>query len=273
MSTFIHQDKTVFYDLQGDENKPVLLLLNGIMMSTASWEPFMPAFRNELRVLRVDFFDQGQSARMENDYTQQVQVNLLLALLDHLGLSCVHLAGISYGGSVAMQFAAAHPNRVEKLMLFNATAKTTPWLKAIGDGWNAVAESRDGNAYYHIAIPYIYSPSFYNRNLDWMEARKEKLIPIFSNPSFLDAMIRLTKSAESHDVEAHLPTLDVPTLVIASDHDFLTPPAEQRAIVKAMPNAELVVYEGCGHASMYEKPSLFVSTILGFILEDGQYTI
>ncbi len=273
MATFQFREKNVFYDIRGDEFHPVLVMLNGIMMSTKSWDPFVAAFSDKLRLLRVDFLDQGESDRMIKPYTQAVQVDMLLALLDHLKLERVHLAGISYGGSVAMQFAAAHPGRVEKLMLFNVTAKTTPWLKAIGDGWNAVAASRDGNAYYHIAIPYIYSPGFYNQHIEWMDARKDKLVPLFSDVGFLDAMIRLTQSAESHDVASQLPLMRMPTLVVASEHDFLTPPSEQRIIARAMPHAAFVMFEDCGHASMYEKPSLFVSTILGFVYEDGTYTI
>ncbi len=273
MATFVYQDKTVFYECSSEDKSQVLLLLNGIMMSTKSWDPFIDTFKKHVTVLRVDFFDQGQSEKMSENYTQTIQVEMLKALLDHLDIKKVYLSGISYGGSIALQFAAKYQDMVAKLMLFNATAKTSAWLKAIGDGWNAVAKSRDGEAYYHIAIPYIYSPHFYNKNIAWMEARKEKLIPLFSNPDFLDAITRLTISAETHDVSDVLRDINVKTLVVASTYDFLTPPFEQAFLTENMPNARMVTFETCGHASMYEQPELFVSTILGFIQEDGKYTI
>lgn len=158
-------------------------------------------------------------------------------------------------------------------MVFNATAHTSSWLKAIGDGWNAVAKHRDGEAYYHITIPYIYSPRFYQENLAWMEARKKLLVPLFSDGTFLDAITRLTISAETHDVRDSLSSIEVPTLVVASEHDFLTPPYEQKHLAENMPNAELITFDGCGHASMYEKPKLFTSTIIGFIQAEDNYTI
>ncbi len=273
MATFTFNDKSIYYTLDGDESKDVILLLNGIMMSTKSWEPFVKGLTKSHRLLRVDFLDQGQSDKMDDDYTQAVQVDVTLALLNHLSLERVYVAGISYGGSVALQFAAKHQDRIKKLILFNAVSKTSPWLKAIGDGWNQVAKTRDGLAYYNVAIPLIYSPNFYTKKLDWMENRKKVLVPIFSDPTFLDAMIRLTKSAESHDVNADLANIDVETLVVASEHDYLTPPFEQAYIVKHMPHATLITIDDAGHASMYEKPELFTSLLVGFAFEHPQYKI
>ncbi len=273
MSTFQYQDKTIYYQFEGDEG-PVLVLLNGIMMSVKSWEPFKEVFTKHCRLLRLDFLDQGQSSKMNEAYTQAVQVDVLKALVRHLNLKDLYLAGISYGASIALQYAVAHPKDVQRLMVFNGVAKTSSWLKAIGDGWNEVAKTREGLAYYHITIPFIYSPRFYQKQKDWMENRKKMLVEVFSNPEFLDAMIRLTVSAETHDTLADLPTVKIPTLIVASEDDYLTPPFEQQLIHEAMPNATLVYFPKTGHASMYEQPALFTSTILGFCFEDGaQYPL
>ncbi len=51
--------------------------------------------------------------------------------------------------------------------------KTTQWLSAIGQGWNRVAKTRDGESYYHVTIPMIYSPDYYDNNHTWMEERKK----------------------------------------------------------------------------------------------------
>jgi pimeloyl-ACP methyl ester carboxylesterase len=273
MARFTFKNKSIYYTIEGNEHDDVILLLNGIMMSTKSWEPFVKGLTKQHRLLRVDFLDQGQSDKMDEEYTQALQVDVTLALLDHLALDTVYVAGISYGGSVALQFASRHQDRIKKMILFNAVSKTSPWLKAIGDGWNQVAKTRDGLAYYNVAIPLIYSPNFYTKKLDWMENRKKVLVPIFSDPSFLDAMIRLTKSAETHDVNDALETIEVETLVVASEHDYLTPPFEQQYIVDHMPNATLITINDAGHASMYEKPELFTSLLVGFAFKHPQYKI
>ena len=273
MATFTFKDKKVFYRLDGEASNDTLLILNGIMMSHKSWEMFIPNLKEHFQILRVDMLDQGESDKMETNYTQALQAEMLSALIKHIGVKKVHVAGISYGGNVALQFALNYPDQIQKLVLFNAVARTSEWLRDIGRGWNKVASTRDGEAYYHVTIPLIYSPNFYSRKIDWMEKRKNTLIPVFSDPEFLDAMVRLTNSAESHDVFEKLHTIKTPTLVVAADQDMLTPPHEQEAIVDKMPNARLITLRETGHASMYERPELFVTTLVGYLTHEDTYTI
>lgn len=271
MSTFKFKGLDIYYTVDGDlkdTSKEVIIILNGIMMSTLSWEQFKNPLSEKTTLVRYDMLDQGQSSSLDFQYKQDIQVEVLKALIDHLKLSKVNLVAISYGASIALQFALKHQNLINKMLIANVVAKTSPWLKAIGDGWNQVAKTRDGLAYYNITIPYIYSPIFYEKKLDWMENRKQLLIPIFSDARFLDRMTRLTISAETHDTLDELHKIKVPTLILASEHDYLTPVFEQQKINELITTSDLVVIPECGHASMYEKPQLFTSLILGHILND-----
>lgn len=269
MSIFTYDNQEIFYQIDGDvsDGKEVIVILNGIMMSTKSWEPFVKNFTAQHTLLRFDMFDQGQSAVQSNQYTQKIQVELLAALLNHLEIKHANIVGISYGASIALQFAVQYPKMIKRMVVANVVAKTSSWLKDIGDGWNEVAKSGNGEAYYHITIPYIYSPQFYSKQYEWMSKRKELLVPIFSTREFLDRMIRLTKSAETHDVSNQLTDIEVPTLIISSEEDYLTPPFEQRYLDQHMPNSKLVLIPNCGHASMYEVPSVFTSLVLGFFTQ------
>ncbi len=266
-------DKNAFYTDEGT-GEPILIL-NGIMMSVKSWEPFMNSLAAGNRIIRLDFFDQGQSERLDGEsYTLDIQVDLIEALLDQLGLDVVNIVGISYGGEVALLYASKFPNKVRRLILFNTSAYTSPWLKEIGWQWNAIGKNRDGKVYYRATIPVIYSPSFYEKKLDWMKKRESYLIPIFSNPEFLDQMERLTDSAESYDVREDLDKITCPTLIIAADEDYLTPIANQKYLQEKIRHAELVILPGVGHASMYERPLLFVTMVIGFVnAADATYSI
>ena len=144
--TFEFKGKSVYYESHGEGN-PVLLL-NGIMMTTLSWQAFVPALQKTNRLILVDFLDQGRSARMEEAYTQELQAELVAALINHLQLRSPAVAGISYGGEVALRVAIRYPALVGRLLLFNTTAKTSAWLRDIGRGWNAVGMTLDGQAYY-----------------------------------------------------------------------------------------------------------------------------
>lgn len=266
MSIFTYQKNDIYYEIDGslDSKSDVIVILNGIMMSTKSWDPFVENFSENHVLLRYDMFDQGQSARINEPYTQEIQVELLKNLLDYLKIRKANIVGISYGASIALQFAAKHPSMIKRMVVANVVAKTSPWLKDIGDGWNEVAKTGNGLAYYHITIPYIYSPQFYTLHNDWMEKRKELLVPLFSTREFLDRMIRLTKSAETHDVVNALSNMKTQTLIISSEEDYLTPPFEQKYLQETLENAELVSIPNCGHASMYEVPKTFTALVLGF---------
>ena len=256
--------RNIFYDVQG-EGKPILIL-NGIMMSTRSWEPFVKSFTHMNQLIRLDFIDQGQSDKLENsEYTQSIQVDIIECLMKELHLQKVSIVGISYGGEVGILFAAKNPNMVDRLVLFNTTPYTSPWLAEIGHSWNRIGRTRDGQTYYKAAIPVIYSPSYYQARLEWMKNREKLLVPVFSNPVFLDAMERLTNSAETFDARHLLDQITAPTLIVASDEDFLTPLANQKELKEKIKNSELVILPGVGHASMYERPLLFVTLILGFV--------
>jgi pimeloyl-ACP methyl ester carboxylesterase len=267
MSFFKHKNFDIKYVVDGDlkSDKEIVILLNGIMMSTLSWEIFKEALSENNTLIRYDMVDQGESSKSDTNYTQDLQVEVLNSLINELKLTKVNLVGISYGASVALKYSIKYPKTVKKLILANGVAKTSSWLKAIGDGWNQVSESRNGLAYYNISIPYIYSPKFYSENIEWMEERKKILVPLFSNPIFLDSMVRLTKSAETHDATKSLHLITANTLIISSEYDFLTPPFEQKYLNENIKGSKLIHLPNAGHASMYEEPELFTTLILGFI--------
>ncbi len=185
-----YKGKKVYYETYG-QGKP-LILLNGIMMSTLSWDAFKDVFSKNNQLILVDFLDQGRSDKMEDTpYTQATQVEVLKALLDELKLNKVNIVGISYGGEVALEFSVKYEEYIEKMVLFNTTAKTSSWLRDIGVAWNRSV--KDPVDYYCTTIPIIYSPKFYNEKIEWMDKRKTFLTEnIFNQKSFMDSMVRLT---------------------------------------------------------------------------------
>ncbi len=263
MSSFVFRGKSVHYELVG-EGRP-LLVLNGIMMSTRSWAPFLEAFQaGGNRLILVDLLDQGESAAMDGPFEQRLQAEMLRELMDHLQIPSTAVFGTSYGGEVALNLAVDYPEKVSRMVLANTVARTSAWLKEIGEAWNLA--SKDPMAYYSTTIPVIYSPDFYDRRAEWMAKRKELLTKTaFADPDFLARMVRLTRSAESHDVRERLGRIACPVLIISSDQDHITPLEEQVFLRENIRGAEHVLLPRTGHAAFYERPDLFVSVMMGFI--------
>lgn len=271
---FLFDGKKIYYEVYGS-GKPIVIL-NGLMMSTKSWLPFVDTLSEHNQLILVDFFDQGQShyKEGEEEYTQDLQVEVVKALLDELKLTKANIMGVSYGSEVAMKFAIYHPDRIERLMLFNATAHTSTWLRDMGRGWNLIGDTLNGQAYYDIAIPVIYSSDFYQREEVWMRNREKALIPVFSDPVFQRRIKRLVLSAESHDCRDRLNEITCPTLVVTCMQDTLIPKVEQDYLASHIKNSKYVALLESGHCSMYEQPLLFTALILGFTnAKDTEYKI
>jgi pimeloyl-ACP methyl ester carboxylesterase len=253
----------IHYETYGDVGEP-LVILNGIMMSTASWKPFIADFSRNNRLILVDFLDQGQSQRMQTAYDHSLQVEVLHGVIRHLGYDRVCIMGISYGGEVAIQYALAYPQFVRRLVLCNTCGRTSPWLKKIGDGWNEVAKTGQGYAYYLTTIPVIYSTAFFEEHADWMEGREAFLTEYFSKPEVLQALIRLTDSSVGYNVVDRLHEIQCPTLILSSSEDVLVPPTEQQLLHRHIAGSVYLTLNGSGHASMYENPAAFAALVLGF---------
>lgn len=263
MAEFIFEGKQVYYEVHGNSGEPIIIL-NGIMMSTLSWKPFIKDFSKNNVAILVDFLDQGRSARMSEDYNHEIQVRLVNALIDQLPFEKVSIMGISYGGEIAVQYAVNHPERVRRLILANTAARTSDWLRKIGDGWNEVAKTRNGYAYYLTTIPVIYSTGFFEREKAWMDSRENTLKAHFSRIDVLESLIRLTDSSRDYDYTDRISEIACPTLIISASEDGLVPPTEQVILHQGIKGSTYVTINGAGHASMYENPSAFCALVLGF---------
>lgn len=260
-----YQGHKIHYEIYG-KGKP-LLILNGIMMSTASWHQFLGDLSKHNEIILLDFIDQGQSDSFKDDklYDYEFQTEVIKALLDNLEIKKINIASISYGGEIALDFSSKYPNYVDRQVLFNTTAYTSKWMQEIFKMWNEVGSLRKGSIYYKATIPVIYSPTFYKENITWMKEREELLIPLFATDKFQERMERLTLSTMEYDLRDKLKLIKAETLIVASQDDYLTPLVMQEELNASIKNSSMVIIPNVGHASMYEQPNIFVSLIIGFI--------
>ena len=252
------------YQLDGN-GEQTILILNGIMMSSNSWEDFVPVYtEKDFKLLRMDFRDQGASDKYREEYDIEIHVADLKKLLDKLEIDKVHLVGVSYGAMVAMLFELKYPEMVDSLVLSNTEARVTDFLKSISDVWEIAAASNDGHKFFKLSMPYIYSDYFYNNNLDWLQEREEQLAQILDQDWF-EALIRLSKSSKNFDIFDQISNITSPTLLIAADRDILTPVKEMRKMQEEIPDSKMLIIKDAGHAAFYEKMTEFNSAVLGFI--------
>ena len=264
MATMMINDVEIYYELTGESGE-VLMILNGIMMSSASWTEIKEDYvKAGYRILNVDFRDQGKSGSSPVSYEIQQHAEDLIFLLDRLNIEKINILGISYGGQVGMIFAMKYKNRVNRLILANTSSRLSNFLKGIGAAWDEAAKLEDGERFFRIAMPLIYSDVFYDTHYEWLKEREKAFKDVLTK-SWFERYLRLSSSHGNYNIEKEIHKIEAPTLVIGGDRDMVTPYEETHKIYKNIKNAAFVMIPECGHASCYEKPQEFNIQVIGFL--------
>ncbi|MFA6956319.1 MAG: alpha/beta fold hydrolase [Thermoanaerobaculia bacterium] len=248
-----------------DGDGPPLLLLNGGMMSIGAWDPIALPLARSLRVIRCDLRGQYLSP-FDDAWTLADHAADVVALLDHLGVERVHLAGTSFGGEVAMIVAADHPDRVASLAVMTATDRLTPKMRAAGRALGmqarAVAEgSIGGGTLFRALAPGAFSERWLAEQPPGFLEIRARLFDSFPRP-FFNGVASIMDALLGLDLETRLPRIVAPTLVIGAALDRTFPIEHSRAIAAAIPGARLEILENCGHAAVVEDP-VRVAALLG----------
>jgi 3-oxoadipate enol-lactonase len=255
----------IYYEAHG-EGEPVILL-HGIMMSTLSWSPFIPELAKRFKLILFDFRDQGQSSRMQDQYSQDIHVGDVVSLLDELNIPRVHLMGLSYGGQVALRFVLRHQERIKSLSLFNTPSLITRHLLEIGRAWEAAAELHDGEKFFQLAVPFIYSEPFYEGHFDFLMER-QKMFKSLLTQEWFEAFIRLSRSVKGYSVSAEeLKTINVPTLLVAADQDIVVSERSMKDIHENIPHCEFIMIPHAGHGAFLERIGEFLTILIGFVVK------
>jgi len=253
----------IYYEVHG-EGEPVIFL-HGIMMNTLSWLAFIPELSKRFRLILVDFRDQGQSSKMQEQYGQDIHVGDVVSLLDELNIPKVHIMGVSYGGQVALQFALQHQKRIKSFCLFNTPNRVTNHLLEIGKAWETAAELNDGARFFQLAIPFIYSEPFYETNLGFLMER-QKMFKSLLTKQWFEGFIRLSRSVKNYFISPEeLKTIKVPTLLVGADLDIVVSQRSMKDIHENIPNCEFIMIPNAGHGAFLERMNEFLTILIGFV--------
>ena len=260
-------DVSLYYELHGPEDAPVLVLNNGIIMNAASsWVYQTKALARHFRVLQYDCRGQGQSDHPETSYSMALHADDLAALLEALEISQAHIAGISYGGEVAQAFSLKYPQKTLSLVLADTVSEVGPELKIIIQGWMDALRNPDTDQFFHVTVPWNFSQAFIENNSKLLADAKIR----YRDLDF-PAVLKLCESFLAVDFTERLHEIAVPVCVIVGERDLLKGISYARVLKENIPHAELHILDGAGHASCWERPEEFNSIVIGF-LEKGNKT-
>jgi len=214
-----------------------------------------------------------------DDYRLESYVADLEALREHLGVEQLDLLGFSHGGIVAMAYAAAFGSRIRRLLLVDTLAV---WGEEAEAAMNDGIEKRRGEPWFAEAAKAIEEEQAGEfSSVDELIANVQRQAPLYFHRWEGNEQIgRQLSSDFAHseplhqfntvefptlDLRGELRTIEAPTLVVVGDDDMIAGPVCADAIVRELPDAQLVTIPDSGHFVYVEQPEAFRAALTEFL--------
>jgi pimeloyl-ACP methyl ester carboxylesterase len=266
MSSIVTEHGILHFETIGS-GRPVILL-HGWINSWDVWREAMLilAQQNNYRVYALDFWGFGYSSKPINvpsdSYHISSYVKMVLQFMDNLGIPNAPIAGHSMGGTVALQFALNHPQRVSKVVIVGSPihgASLNPFLKLAGYSWIANLVWR---------FPLIRS-SIMHILLAGDSKKVRHMIFRDVQRASLDSFFRSIGDLRDTDLRGDIGYLRIPTLGIFGQKDNIVSPTNAEILAERVNGSKVTMMNRSRHFPMADEPDRFVSTLTAFLNVKG----
>jgi 3-oxoadipate enol-lactonase len=251
------------YDVQG-EGEPIVLIPY-LAAEQACYAFQVAEYAKHFTCYSVDPRGAGLSSKPEGEYTTELMADDIAAFMAAVGVSRAHIFGVSLGASIGTWLAAKYPEQVKSLSLHSAWDKTDPFLRVIVEGWRTIARALDSVTEMVIQgiFPFCFTPELYAARPEYIDSladfvRSRPMPPV-------DALVRQSGAVLAHDASEILGSIQAPTLITYGRHDIVTSTRFAAPLTEGIANTELIVFEDCAHAAIYENIEGFNAQTLDFL--------
>jgi 2-hydroxymuconate-semialdehyde hydrolase len=245
--------------LTAGNGEPLILLHGGGAGSsaTANFRPNVPVFAKKYSVYAPEYLGFGLSDKPaeEHCYDLSYRARQVVAFMDSLCMESAYFVGNSYGGMICYYMAVMHPNRMRKMVVqggpLGAKRKDTPGSKVINT-YTPTFEMQKA----------MCENLFYNKEFVTDDLVNERL-KMTQMPGAIEALKKQWAGSRL-TVTDRLGEIHVPTLIIHGRHDSTVPIEDSIEAAKAIPGAQLRIFENAGHSCHIEEAEAFNKAVLDF---------
>lgn len=265
-------EKIHFRDM-GPRDAPVVVLVHGFASSMQAWDEIVPELKAEYRVITLDLPAHGLSRCYVDE---AVDIPRLVQTIDTLttGLDAetFTLIGHGLGGNIAWNFAVEHPERLDGMVLIDATGwkkskeefEQTPFIvRAVQNEFaRPVLKGLDFSPLFQAALEKSFSDqSFVTDELI------ERHATLSRAPCHREALLAMMGDVKRRDMAdtATLSNIAAPVLVLHGADDQIVPVAHAAKFAEAISDATVSIYENVGHLSHQEAPARVLEDIQAFL--------
>jgi len=256
-------DINVYYETTGS-GEP-LVLIPYLAADQACYAFQVADYAKHFTCISVDLRGAGLTDKPAGTYTTELFADDIARFMDAIGVERAHVTGLSLGAATGMWLAAKYPHKVLTLSLHSAWPKTDPFLIAALDGWRLIAKALDSVPEMIIKgiFPWCFTPELYAAKPEYIDSLSAFVRSRPVQP--LDAFMRQSGAVAAHNALAQLARITAPTQITFGRHDMVTSTRFAEPLKNGIKNSELVVFEDCAHAPIYENVADFNSRTLAFL--------
>lgn len=257
---------------EGPRSDPApIVLVHGTSASLHTWEGWAAELRKTRRVIRFDLPGFGLTGpNANNDYSREVYVRFVGALMDRLGVQRFVIGGNSLGGDVAWTVAHAYPQRVQRLILVDAAGYPLESL-SVPLGFRIAGTPALRGIMANILPPGLMAQSMRNVYGDPARVTPE-LVALYTdmarregNRQALGAALHQRLAQRDTGREQDIKALRLPTLILWGGQDRLIPPVYAQRFAADIAGSKLVMFEQLGHVPQEEDPAATVAAVQAFL--------
>lgn len=262
MPTIAANGITMNYDQQG-AGEP-LVLIPYLAADHACYAFQVAEYAKHFTCITIDLRGTGGTDKPEDAYTTEVLADDIAAFMQGARIRKAHIAGLSLGAAIGMWLAVKYPEKVQSLSLHSGWAKSDAFLKTVVESWQLLATAIGvPETIVRGIFPWCFTPELYAARPDHIEslAGFVRSRPVQSVGDFL----RQSNAVIAHDVEGHLGSIAVPTMITLGRYDQLTSSRVADRLKEGIRDSELLIFEECAHAPLYERIDEFNQKTLAFV--------
>lgn len=241
---------------------PPLVWVAGLGDDHTSFDGQIERFDSDYTCVSFDNRGAGRSTVLAGPYSMSDYADDAHDVVAALGIAPVSAVGSSMGGGICASWAVNYPDDIKLLVLSNTWAEQDPLLDLLFRHWLALAESGADQRLAESLLMGCFSGEYFKQH--------PEVIPEFLGTPLpdMDGLRAAIAACRGHEILDRLSTVEIPTLVIAAEHDAVVRPQFSLRIAERIPSSELVQIDS-GHMIMWEEPDQFAGTIKGFLRQRG----
>ena len=254
---------TMNYDQQGS-GEP-LVLIPCLAADHACYAFQIADYSKHFTCISVDLRGTGESDKPGGVYSTEMFADDIAALMQAIGVSKAHVAGLSLGAATGIWLAAKYPDRVRSLSLHSGWPKSDAYLKTVVQGWQVMAKAMNSvpEMFIQGIFPWCLTPELYAQKPDYIQGLSDFVRSRPKQP--IDAFIQQSDAVLTHDAQAQLGKIRAPTQITFGRHDVVASTRFADRLKNGIGNSELYIFEDCSHAPLYENVPAFNEKTLEFL--------